>query len=167
INSFPTRRSSDLLTTMLPTGPFPYAGIPWFATQFGRDAIITSLQVLWVNPELAAGVLSFLASTQADEESTFRDSQPGKSMHEMRRGDMGALGELPAGRYYGGVATPPLFGMAAGEYEARTGDHTVVDRIWPARLAATRWIERRLDTSPTGFLDYERGEHSGLANQGW
>jgi glycogen debranching enzyme len=123
--------------------------------------------VLWINPELAAGVLAFLASTQANEESAFRDAQPGKIMHEARRGEMAALGEVPFGRYYGGVDTTPLFVMLAGAYEAGTGDRTVVDRIWPALLAATAWIERRLDSSPTGFLDYARGERSGLANQGW
>jgi glycogen debranching enzyme len=156
-----------LLTTTLPTGPYPYAGIPWFATQFGRDAIITALQTLWFHPQLAAGVLSFLASTQATEDSSFRDSQPGKVMHETRRGEMAALKEVPFGRYYGGVDTTPLFVMLAGAYETRTGDRGLVDRIWDALLAATGWIERRLAASPTGFLDYARGERSGLANQAW
>lgn len=162
-----SRSDLALLTTVLATGPYPYAGIPWFATQFGRDAIITSLQTLWLNPQLAAGVLSFLASTQAQEESAFRDSQPGKIMHETRRGEMAALKEVPFGRYYGGVDTTPLFVMLAGAYESRTGDRTLVDRIWDSLLAATEWIERRLDSSPTGFLDYARGEHTGLVNQAW
>lgn len=168
-NEWIDRSRSDLalLTTTLPTGPYPYAGIPWFATQFGRDAIITSLQTLWMNPQLAAGVLRFLASTQAQGESAFRDSQPGKIMHEMRRGEMAALGEVPFGQYYGAVDTTPLFVMLAGAYERRTGDRGLNDAIWNNLVAATEWIERRLDHSSTGFLDYARGEQSGLVNQAW
>ena len=168
-NEWINKSYSDLalLTTDLPTGPYPYAGIPWFATQFGRDAIITSLQTLWLNPQLAAGVLRFLASTQAQEESAFRDSQPGKIMHEMRRGEMANMREVPFGQYYGGVDTTPLFVMLAGAYEKQTGDRTLVDEIWRQLVAATEWIQRRLDDSPTGFLDYARAEQTGLANQGW
>jgi glycogen debranching enzyme len=120
-----------------------------------------------MNPQLAAGVLRFLALTQADEESAFWDSQPGKIMHETRRGEMAALREVPFGRYYGGVDTTPLFVMLAGAYEARTADRTLIDQIWSGLLAATEWIERRLDSSPSGFLDYARGEQSGLVNQAW
>jgi len=168
-NEWIERSRSDLalLTTVLPTGPYPYAGIPWFATQFGRDAIITSLQTLWLNPQLAAGVLRFLASTQARDESAFRDSQPGKIMHETRRGEMAALGEVPFGQYYGGVDTTPLFVMLAGAYERHTGDRNLNDGIWRHLLAATEWIERRLDHSSSGFLDYARGSQTGLVNQAW
>jgi glycogen debranching enzyme len=162
-----SRSDLALLTTSLETGPYPYAGIPWFATQFGRDAIITAMQTLWVNPDLAAGVLAFLASTQARTESSFRDSQPGKIMHETRRGEMALLDEVPFAQYYGGVDTTPLFVMLAGAYEKRTGDRSVVDEYWGNILAAVGWIERRMRASPTGFLDYARGEKTGLANQAW
>jgi glycogen debranching enzyme len=162
-----SRSDLALLTTALATGPYPYAGIPWFATQFGRDGIVTALQTLWLNPELAAGVLRFLAATQAQDDSPFRDSEPGKIVHEMRRGEMAVLHEVPFRQYYGGVDTTPLFVMLAGAYEERTGDTSLIDEIWQNLRAAIDWIERRLDRSPTGFLDYARGKDSGLANQGW
>src|SRR5258708_13034122 len=103
------------------------------------------MQTLWINPNLAAGVLAFLASTQAEDEVAFRDSQPGKIMHEMRRGEMARLCEVPFGLYYGGVDTTPLFVMLAGAYEIGTGDATVVDSIWPHVLPAIASIERLLD----------------------
>jgi len=162
-----SRADLALLTSDLPTGPYPYAGIPWFSTPFGRDAVITSLQTLWLNPDLARGVLAFLSSHQATEESAFLDSAPGKIMHETRKGEMSELRELPFGLYYGGVDTTPLFVMLGGAYARRTGDLEFVDSLWPALRAATGWIERVCDSNPDGFLTYERGEKSGLANQGW
>jgi glycogen debranching enzyme len=156
-----------LLTTELPTGPYPYAGIPWFSTPFGRDAIVTALQTLWLDPMLARGVLAFLADHQAQERSPFRDSAPGKILHEMRRGEMTALQELPFGRYYGGVDTTPLFVMLAGAYADRTGDLAFIDKLWPALTAAMAWIEGEGDSNGDGLLDYARARASGLENQGW
>jgi glycogen debranching enzyme len=162
-----SRADLALLTTELPTGPYPYAGIPWFSTPFGRDAIVTALQVLWLDPSLARGVLTFLARNQARETSRFQDSAPGKILHETRKGEMTALRELPFGKYYGGVDTTPLFVMLAGAYAARTADMALIDELWPALHAAMGWIEGEGDSNGDGFVDYARGEQSGLANQGW
>ncbi len=168
-NAWIDRSAADLalLTTELPTGPYPYAGIPWFSTTFGRDAIVTALQTLWLDPRLARGVLAYLAKNQATETSAFRDAEPGKIMHEARKGEMTALGELPFGHYYGGVDTTPLFLILAGAYAARTGDLGFIKTLWPALRAALGWIERSADRHADGFLAYARGAASGLANQGW
>ena len=128
-NDWLTRTRADiaLLTTDLETGPYPYAGIPWFSTAFGRDGVISALQMLWLNPALARGVLSFLARHQATETSPFSDSEPGKIMHETRKGEMAVLRELPFGRYYGGVDTTPLYVYLAASYADRTGDMAFID----------------------------------------
>jgi glycogen debranching enzyme len=162
-----SRADLALLTSELPTGPYPYAGIPWFSVPFGRDAIITAMQVLWLDAGLARGVLKFLAHHQAREVSAFQDAAPGKIMHETRKGEMTALRELPFGQYYGGVDTTPLFVMLAGAYAARTGDLALIDELWPTLTAACAWIDSVTGSNPDGFLSYARAEESGLANQGW
>ncbi|MDR6520787.1 glycogen debranching enzyme [Variovorax paradoxus] len=162
-----SRADLALLTTDMPTGPYPYAGIPWFSTPFGRDAIVTAFQTLWLDPALALGVLRFLATRQAHQTSSFHDAEPGKIMHETRKGEMAAVEELPFGHYYGGVDTTPLFVALAGAYVQRTGDTAAIEHIWPALLAACEWMERSMARHPSGLLAYQRGESSGLANQGW
>jgi glycogen debranching enzyme len=168
-NAWIERSHADLslLTTDLETGPYPYAGIPWFSTPFGRDAVITSLQSLWLQPGLARGVLRFLAKHQALEESAFRDAAVGKIMHELRRGEMAATGEVPFALYYGGVDTTPLFIVLAGAYVKRTGDTALVNELWPALERAAKWVAGVCDRNRFGLLDYQRASDGGLANQGW
>ncbi|MEZ0282060.1 glycogen debranching N-terminal domain-containing protein [Methyloceanibacter sp.] len=163
------RASADLalLITELETGPYPYAGIPWFSVPFGRDALVTALQVLWINPALARGVLAYLSAAQAAERSSFHDAEPGKILHETRKGEMARLREVPFGRYYGGVDATPLFVMLAGAYLKRTNDVAFCAELWPAIREALNWIEAFGDADGDGFVEYLRAEAGGLQNQGW
>jgi glycogen debranching enzyme len=163
------RSVSDLsmMMTDTPYGPFPYAGVPWFSTPFGRDAIITALECLWASPSLARGVLGYLASTQAEQNDPTSDAQPGKILHEARGGEMAALGEIPFGRYYGSHDATPLFIMLAAAYYRRTADGALIERLWPRIEAALDWIDRDGDLDGDGFVEYLRQSPTGLVHQGW
>ncbi|APW58956.1 amylo-alpha-1,6-glucosidase [Paludisphaera borealis] len=163
------RAESDvhMMTSDLPTGPYPYAGVPWFNTPFGRDGIITALQCLWLRPDLARGVLGYLAATQAVDEDPGQDAEPGKILHETRNGEMATLGEMPFGRYYGSVDATPLFVLLAGAYYERTADRAFAAAIQPNVEAALSWIDRYGDRDGDGFVEYERRTADGLIHQGW
>lgn len=169
MNDILCRSMADLsmLVTDTEHGAFPYAGVPWFSTAFGRDGLITALQTLWVYPSLAKGVLQFLAATQAHSNEPARDAEPGKILHETRRGELARLGEVPFERYYGSVDATPLFVVLAGRYWQYTRDLATLRTIWPNVKEALAWIDGYGDVDGDGFVEYSRRTGSGLLNQGW
>ncbi len=165
------RASADLrllLNTDEQTGDrYIAAGVPWFSCLFGRDSIITSLQLLSVRPQVARNTLSLLAHYQAKEVDAWRDAQPGKILHELRSGELARHNEIPHTPYYGTVDATPLWLMLLDEYERWTADDELIERLWPNALMALRWIDEYGDVDGDGFVEYERHSERGLSNQGW
>ncbi len=166
------RRSMSDLRLLIDPGPgdgerYVAAGIPWYDTLFGRDSIITSLQLLSIRPQVASDTLSVLARLQATTSDDWRDAEPGKILHELRTGEMALAHEIPHTPYYGSVDSTPLFLVLLAAYERWTADMALVDRLWPAALAALDWIDRYGDSDGDGFVEYLRRSDQGLINQGW
>ena len=167
-NAWMERSFADLrlLLTNKRTGPFPYAGVPWYCTAFGRDGLITALESLWIDPAIARGVLAYLAAHQATGHDEDADAEPGKILHETRAGELAATKEIPFGRYYGSVDATPLFLMLLAAYAERSGDLAFVRRIWPAAERALEWMDVYGDRDGDGFLEYAPNDR-GLRHQGW
>lgn len=143
------------------------AGIPWFATLFGRDSLIVGLQTLAWNPDLAAGILRLLARYQGTRDDAWRDEEPGKILHELRTGELARTGAIPHTPYYGSIDATPLFLVLAAEYYDWTGDAATLRAILPNILAALDWCAHHGDRDRDGYLAYARRSRKGLANQGW
>jgi glycogen debranching enzyme len=158
-----SRHDVRLLLTDTPEGVVPYAGIPWYVTPFGRDALITALQTLAFEPYITRGTLRFLAAHQATTDDVFTDAEPGKILHELRRGEMANCREIPFIPYYGTADATPLFVMLLAEYVRWTGDLDFAAELWPAVERALGWMA----AFPQGFIAYRRRSPLGLDNQGW
>lgn len=169
LNDWLERSQADVRMMIVgnPERDYPYAGVPWFSTVFGRDGIITALECLWTAPSIARGVLEFLAYTQATTIDPRSEAEPGKILHEMRRGEMAALREIPFAFYFGTIDATPLFLMLADAYYQRTGDRELIQKIWPNILLALEWIDRYGDCDSDGFVEYSRHTSEGLVHQGW
>jgi glycogen debranching enzyme len=143
------------------------AGIPWYSTLFGRDSLITAYQAITVNPGLAWGTLRGLAALQGKEENEWREEEPGKILHEVRRGELATCGEIPHTPYYGSVDATPLWLVVLASAYAWTADLDSVKELWPNALAALEWIDKYGDTDGDGYVEYEKRSERGLDNQGW
>ena len=168
-NNWMSRSFSDVHMMIVgnPESNYPYAGVPWFSTVFGRDGIITAMESLWLNPLISKGVLQYLAATQALQSDPLAEADPGKILHETRHGEMAALGEIPFGCYYGSVDSTPLFVMLAGEFYERTADLDFIRALWPHVELALEWIDTYGDLDGDGFVEYQRRSDKGLIQQGW
>jgi glycogen debranching enzyme len=155
----------QMLLTETPEGDVPYAGVPWYVAPFGRDSIITALQLLPYHAAVAAGTLRFLAANQGLVRDDFKDEEPGKILHEYRRGEMANCREIPFIPYYGTIDATPLFVMLLAEYVRWTGDLRLARELWPAVEAALAWMRGRARRD--GYLEYQTQSALGLVNQGW
>ena len=145
----------------------PAAGVPWFVTLFGRDALVVSMQGISGFPELAAGALRRLSTLQATEDDPERDMEPGKIPHEIRHGELAQLGILPFTPYYGTHDATSLFVIVVSYIYQWLGDIEVLQRYLPAAEAAMAWIDRSGDLDGDGFQEYRTRSRHGYYNQGW
>jgi glycogen debranching enzyme len=162
-----SRHDVHLLLSETPEGFVPDAGIPWYVAPFGRDGLITAFQLLPFEPEIARGVLRYFARHQGTVDDAFTDQEPGKILHELRRGEMAATREIPFIPYYGTVDATPLYVMLAAEHLKWTHDVDFARELWPAIERALAWMERAGAAQGAGYLAYMRRSPVGLINQGW
>ncbi|HEY7520048.1 MAG TPA: glycogen debranching N-terminal domain-containing protein [Methylomirabilota bacterium] len=162
-----SRADLHLLLTETADGFVPDAGIPWYVAPFGRDGLLSAFQLLPFEPEIARGVLRYFARLQGSIDDAFTDQEPGKILHELRRGEMAAVREIPFLPYYGSVDATPLYVMLAAEHLKWTNDVDFARESWPAVERALAWMEAAGAAQGAGYLAYRRRSPVGLINQGW
>jgi glycogen debranching enzyme len=160
-------RDLRALYTKTDGGGILAAGIPWYVAVFGRDSLISSHQLLTVNPAIARDTLRLLAQYQGTEVDDWRDEQPGKILHEIRQGELAGSGAIPHTRYFGSVDSTPWFLILLAQYFRWTNDQEVVAELLPAADAALDWIDRYGDLDGDGFVEYQTRSPRGMRNQGW
>jgi glycogen debranching enzyme len=157
----------ELLHSELDGQSYFAAGIPWFATLFGRDSVITAFQTLSFVPGVAEGTLRLLAGRLGREYDDERDEEPGKVLHELRVGEPAALGETPFARYYGSVDATPLFLCLLCQHADWSGNLDLFRELRGPADAALEWIDRYGDLDGDGLVEYRRRSPHGLETQGW
>jgi glycogen debranching enzyme len=143
------------------------AGLPWYGALFGRDSIISALQTLAYAPTIAEETIRLLAKYQGTKNDDWRDEEPGKILHELRRGELANLNEIPQTPYYGAVDSTPLFLILVGEHANWTGDLGLFKDIRQHVDRALHWMDHG-GAHPNGkYLSYASKSSKGLGNQGW
>ncbi|MGH7023155.1 MAG: amylo-alpha-1,6-glucosidase [Caulobacteraceae bacterium] len=145
----------------------PAGGTPWFVALFGRDSLVASLQTAMVYPDLARGALEVLARYQAKRRDDWRDAEPGKIMHELRRGELAYFKKIPHTPYYGTADATILYLMVLHNTWRCTGDEGLIEKHLPAAEKCLRWIDRYGDRDGDGFQEYQTRSSAGYENQGW
>ncbi|MBI4493925.1 MAG: amylo-alpha-1,6-glucosidase [Chloroflexi bacterium] len=169
LNGILDRSLGDLRVLRSAIGSYEFfaAGVPWFATLFGRDSLITALQTLAYDPKIAERTLRLLAQYQGQRVDDWRDEQPGKILHELRVGEMARLGEIPHTPYYGTVDATPLFLVLVGQHAAWTGDLRLFKDLRGNVELALEWMSKYGDPRGDGYIAYQSASEKGLINQGW
>ncbi len=160
-----SRADLQMLGTLYAEGPVPMAGLPWFGTLFGRDAIVTALETLAVAPDLGVGVARALARLQGSEVRPQTEEAPGKIIHELRLGEMARVGAVPFARYYGSVDATPLFVTLVAALWKRTADRELLAELLPAVERAVAWL--RSQRNSFGLFDFLPSHGEGLLVQSW
>lgn len=162
-----SRRDLEMLRSTSGDEEFFSAGVPWFATLFGRDSIITALQTLSSDPTIAENTLRVLAAHQGTRFDDWRDEQPGKILHELRVGELTRAGQIPYDPYYGTVDATPLFLLLIAQHAKWTGDLSLFTELRSNVDRALAWIDEYGDRDRDGYIEYQSASHGGLINQGW